>query len=120
MGYIKKYGRVILILGVFLIFYLVMFSLFNYYQILKMNSIMKINYVVIAIVMFIGGLMNGKKVEKKGYLEGLKLGAIVIGVMFIFNLLFYRVFSLSLVVYYILILISSTLGSMIGINLLKK
>lgn len=63
------------------------------------------------------GLQYGKKATSKGYLEGLKIGASLIFILIVINLLFYRTgFSLERFVYYIVLILSSTCGSMIGIN----
>jgi putative membrane protein (TIGR04086 family) len=72
------------------------------------------------VLTFILGIINGKKASKKGYLEGLKLGSIIILILLIFNLIFIRKFSLNTFVYYLVIIASTTIGSMIGINLRKS
>ena len=69
---------------------------------------------------FIFGIMNGKTSVKKGYIEGLKLGGLIILILMILNLIFYRKFSLNIFIYYLIIIASSTFGSVIGINLGKK
>lgn len=63
------------------------------------------------------GIGIGRKSSKKGYLEGLKLGGIIILSLLLINLLFIRTFSLSILMYYLIILASSIIGSMIGINI---
>lgn len=113
----KKYLKPTLVfLGIFA-FYLVTLLILNYTGLVKLDSIVKINFVVMSIMTLFLGIIEGKKTSKKGYLEGLKLGSIVICILFLLNLMFYRYFSVYLLLYYLVIIASSTIGSMIGINL---
>lgn len=105
-----------LIIGSMLLYILILSGL-HYIGVIKLSSIVKINFVVIASIMFAGGLLLGKKATKKGYLEGLKLGSIFLVIIFLLNVIFYRHFDLYVVLYYLIILVGSTIGSMIGINL---
>ena len=68
-------------------------------------------------VMIIGGIYIGKNSDKKGFLEGMKIGIAVIIILFIFSYLaFDKSFSISSLFFYIIILISAILGSILGIN----
>ena len=120
MNYLKKYGKVILMWSIVIIVYLLLLTLLNYFQIIKFNNIIKINFIAIAIITFIFGIMTGKTSTKKGYIEGLKTGALIVILLFLLNLLFLRNFNLHIFIYYITIIISSTFGSMVGINLKRK
>ena len=99
------------------IIYLIILVALHYTGCLKLSSIVKINFVVMVLVSLIMGVKAGKKTSKKGYLEGLKLGLIMILILFVINIIFYRSFSLYLLFYYLVILVSTTMGSMIGINI---
>lgn len=63
---------------------------------------------------------NGRKASKKGYLEGLKLGGIIIAVFFIISLFSGNIISLSKVIYYLLLLLVSVVASSLGINMKKN
>lgn len=117
MDYLKKYGKTAIIIGGIVLLYISLLAVTHNLGILKLSSIGKINFVVMAISLFLGGFMRGKKASKKGYLEGLKLGGIVVGVLFIINILCYRHVDLYVFLYYIVLIVSSIIGSMIGINL---
>ena len=65
---------------------------------------------------FFLGFKNGKVSKNKGYLAGLKMGLGFIMILLIFNLIFVRSFKVSLLIYYLLLLMSSILGGMFGIN----
>ena len=65
--------------------------------------------------MFIGGYFVGKQSEKKGYLEGIKIGLVFILIIALITIISKK-FEFSALIYYLLIVISSTLGAMIGIQ----
>ena len=119
MEKLKKYTRITLIWLAVILIYVLLLSVLNYTQILKYKTVIKMNFIVVAIVTFVFGILTGKTSTKKGYLEGIKLGSLVSTILFILNLILYRTFSLSILLYYLVIITSSTVGSMIGINLKK-
>lgn len=117
MNYLKKIGiSVLWIIGSLLIStFLITFL--NYFNIIsdKIISIFKILIPIISL--FIGGYITGKRSKSKGWLEGLKLGFIFSILIIIFNFLaFDSSFKLKYLLFYLIIIISSILGSMIGIN----
>ena len=96
-------------------------TLFNYFNIIndKVISIFKILIPVISL--FIGGFYIGKKSNNKGYLEGLKLGTFFSIFLLIFNFLaLSNSFKLKYLLFYLIIIASSILGSVIGINIKSK
>lgn len=117
MNNLKKYVKPLLCLMTSLIVNVLAMALFHYMGVFKLASIGKINFVVMAILMFVEGLVMGKKTSKKGYLEGLKLGGFVVVSLFLLNIIFTRHFDLYVVLYYVVMMVSSVIGSMIGINL---
>lgn len=117
MNNLKKFGKPSLFIGTTLICYVLLLSLFHNLGILKLASLGKINFVAMSLFMFLLGFSRGKKASKKGYLEGLKIGGIAVAVLFLLNILFTRHFDLYVVLYYLVLLTSAVIGSMIGINL---
>ncbi len=66
---------------------------------------------------FIFGLKNGKKAINKGYLAGLKVGGLFLLVLIIISLFTSKnIFSLSTFIYYLVLILASTLGGSLGIN----
>ncbi len=66
---------------------------------------------------FIFGLKNGKKAINKGYLAGLKVGGLFLLVLIIISLFTSKnIFSLSTFIYYLVLMLASTLGGSLGIN----
>lgn len=121
MKYLKKLGMsFIYIIGSILILTFIT-TIFSYFNILndKITSIIKI--IIPVISMLIGGFYIGKRSSKKGFLEGLKLGSIFSIVLIIFNYLaFDNSFKFKYMLFYIILITSSILGSMIGINRKKQ
>lgn len=121
MKYLKNLGiSFIYIISTLLIFTLIT-TIFSYFNILndKVTSIVKI--IIPIISMFIGGFFIGKNSNKKGFLEGLKLGVIFSIILIIFNYLaFDYSFKIKYLLFYSILIISSIFGSMIGINRKKQ
>lgn len=112
-NYLIAIGYFLLVVAVFAI----ILTIFNYYDIVT-NKLFKVIKVLIpSLALFIGGYKVGNNANKKGYVEGIKLSLIVIVLLFMFSYLgFNASFSISLILYYIILIISSMLGAMIGIN----
>ena len=68
--------------------------------------------------MFISGFIVGKKSNKKGWLEGLKVGLLFFLILILSNILFIKDFSFKIIIYIFILILPSMVGSMIGI--LKK
>lgn len=117
---LKKYSKFLIIWTVSLMIYIFLLLTLNYTGLLKYSVIVKFNFIIIAIMSFILGVFMGKKTTKKGYLEGLKIGLIITIILFILNLIFYRSINLNTFVYYLIIVVGSIFGSMLGINLKRS
>lgn len=92
-------------------------TLFNYFNIINNTSIFKILIPIIST--FIGGLVIGVKSNKKGFIEGIKLGIIFVLMLLILNIVLSK-FSLKSLLYYLILITTTSLGSMIGINIKKS
>lgn len=117
MKYLKNLGMSFLyIIGTILVLTFIV-TIFSYFNIMndKVTSIFKIIIPIVALL--IGGFYIGKRSTKKGFLEGLKLGFIFSLLLIIFNYLaFDNSFKLKYLLFYLILIITSILGSMIGIN----
>ena len=116
MTYLKNFSKSLLfIIGSFLILIL-LFTILNYFNIIN-NKILNISKIIIPLfAQALGGFIIGKNTIKNGWFEGLKLGMFCILIVLLFNLfLKYSINSKDLI-FYILMLISTILGSMFGIN----
>lgn len=94
----------------------IIITLLNYFGILSSTPLKIISIITIILSLFIGGYLTGRKANKKGYLEGIKFGLIMIVIILILNLLIFKnEFNLINILYYISLLFSSMIGGMFGI-----
>lgn len=103
----------------FLFGYVFILMFLNYTKLFTYYTIVKFNYICVSIILLIFGILTGRNCDKKGYIEGIKLGSIISIALLILNIIFLRTFTLKIFLYYLLIIISFTIGSIIGINLKK-
>ena len=74
MKTIKKYGKTILWFTIIILLLSLIFSLFNLGGLMNFNTT-SILFIILMIILFlIIGYQFGKKADKKGYIEGLKIG----------------------------------------------
>ena len=114
---LKSYFKVILIGLLFMIVFAFLLSILEYFNLFygKVSEVSM--FIYMAILFFIIGFLVGKKATHKGYLEGIKISLSLIFILIVINVLFYQTgFSLERTIYYFILILSSTLGSMIGIN----
>ncbi len=91
-------------------------TIFSYFDILS-TSVLKILKIIVSIIAtFAGGFMIGKNSDKKGYLEGIKLGIIYVIIIFLLSILGFSNFKWSNLLFYLIIILSTMLGAMFGIN----
>ena len=93
-------------------------TLINYFNIFNGNIILIIRFIIPMIGMIISGYRLGKSSDKKGYLEGIKLGSIII-LIFMFLVIILDKFEVKSVFYYLILLLTSIVSSMVGINMKK-
>lgn len=92
-------------------------TVLNYFNIFNEVALNISKIITIIVSLIIGGFLIGKKSQNKGWLSGLKLGIVFIVFILIFNFLALNyAFKLHDLIYFFIILVSTILGSMIGIN----
>ena len=113
----KKLGiSLIYIITILLVLTLIL-TIFNYFNIISNTSIFKILIPIIST--FIGGLIIGIKSNKRGFKEGLKLGSIFIFILLVLDIVLFK-FQFKSIIYYLILITTTSLGSMIGINIKKS
>ena len=90
-------------------------TLINYFDILGNNVVSIMKFIIPLLIMFANSYRLGNMSDKLGYLEGLKFGGIVIFI-FVIMVIILDKFSLRSILYYGILLLTSVMGSMIGIN----
>lgn len=116
MENLKKYGKNILItFGLILGFSLIL-NIMNYFDLLGTNlyKVLLMAFVIISIIPT--SFMMGKTSKDKGYLTGIKFGTIIVFLFLFMSVIMDKQLSLASFIYYLVIVITSSLGSMIGIN----
>lgn len=96
-------------------------TVFNYFNLMCSGVTSAIKFIVPVGSLFVTSLLLGKKTKKRGILEGLKFGCIFIFIILVLNnLILMNSFEVKILIYYVILLVSAMLGSMIGINLKKS
>ena len=116
MDLIKKYGKTLIIMLIFILFFLLFSTILNYSNMISRSTLSIFKISISFISFFIGGFIMGTKSNKKGWLEGFKIGSIMVLLLIIINILFIHSFHFKYLLYYIILISSSILGSIIGIN----
>lgn len=121
MKQMKFYGKqMIQFIGSTLIF-TILLSIFQYmgWMSSKFSHILSLMFILL--LCFILGIFSGKNATNKGYIEGLKIsGFIILFLLFLQVIFFQSGFPIQRILYYVLIIISTIIGAMIGINKKKK
>ena len=96
-------------------------NIFNYFDLISQEVYKTFLIILVAISIFISSFLLGKSSKKKGYLEGIKFGVISVLLMFVISYLaFDSNISISSLIYYLILIISSSIGAMFGINKKKE
>lgn len=115
--FIIKYLKSLLYILISIIAFGLFITILNYFNIISTNTCKYFKIISIIISFIIGGLYIGKRSSTKGYLEGLKISLSAIAILILLNYLgFDKSFSFKSIIFYIIIIISSVLGSITGIN----
>jgi len=113
MNTFYKYVKSLIVFLSSIIIIPIFLTIFNLLK-LKTNRIMII--IIGAILMFILGIVMGRKSISKGYLNGLLLSVISILILLIVSLIFRFPLNINTLIYYIILILATIVGSMLGIN----
>lgn len=120
MEKVKKYSMLALkFLGLFLIGSFIL-SVFNYFF-MSSKSIYIIGLIFLIILFLIFSFKEARISSSRGIITGLKVGLFLNTILIFINLiLFQSSFKFLRLIYYIILLFSSLLGSIIGVNTKKE
>lgn len=117
---LKEYGILALQFLLFLLGGSILISV-GYYFLFSSKVVMALGTVYLLLIFLIFGFKSGKKTEAKGFIAGLKIGFFFLLLLLLVNLLFYRSgFTFLRFIYYFILLFSSVIGAMAGINSKKE
>ncbi|MGN1378955.1 MAG: hypothetical protein ACI4XR_00945 [Bacilli bacterium] len=120
---IKKYLKTLKYLGLFILtetflaFFLGLINLFG----VSSYITNLLSFLFNIALFFILSFKKGKTTNKKGYLEGLINGLILVLCLFIFTLIFFiKNISIYTILYYIILISTSIIASILGKNTKKE
>ena len=116
MEIIKKYSFRFLYTILSIVISLLLITTLYHFNIISSNIYQTLKLIVLLVNILISGIILGKKATSKGYLEGIKLGIFMILLCFLITLVTGQELKIRLLLYDSMILITSILGGMIGIN----
>lgn len=94
-----------------------LFTLLNYFNIINYNITKIISITSLYIILLITGYLIGIKRKEKGYLIGIKYGSLFMVIILLINLIIFKnKFNLINILYYLSIILFSTIGSILGVN----
>lgn len=115
-NYLKKMKKPAFLTLSVLLFALI-FTVLEYTLLISEKTGNLVLTAIVLVSLFLFGVKIGKGKEEKGYLEGLKLGGIIVGCFLICSFILGKnPFCFTTLLYYLLIVLSTTLGAMLGIN----
>lgn len=116
---IKRFLKGLLFFFISLFIFLLIIHTFYYLDIFNNNIMKYLKIIIVLISSIISGFYIGYNSLNKGYLNGIKFSLIIILIFFISNL-FIDKFKFITLIYYLIIVITIIIGSMIGINKKKN
>ncbi len=115
----KKYKDLLKIIGKFFIslfIYLIIITIFAYFNIISYNVVSVLSFIFMILLFLISGFKTGKISEKKGFISGLFIGIVITFILLLLSLIFKSFPTLKSLLYFFILIISSVIGGMIGIN----
>lgn len=116
MEIIKKYSFRFLYTILSIIISLLLITTLYHFNIISSNIYQTLKLIILLVNILISGIILGKKATSKGYLEGIKLGIFIILLCLLITLVTGQELKIRILLYDSMILITSILGGMIGIN----
>ncbi len=89
-----------------------------YFDIISINGMKYFKLIIVLLSSFLGGFKIGMYSNQKGYIKGIIFGSIL-SILFFIVTIFTKNFKITTLLYYFILIIITTIGSMIGIFLKK-
>lgn len=116
MNYLKKIGISTLYTISLILILTIILTIFNYFGLISTGISSIFEILIPSISFFIGGFQIGKRSKQKGWLEGIKFSGVLFLIFILLNLILRNNLAIRYILYYIILMSLSTLGSIIGIN----
>lgn len=111
----KKLLNSLLITTIIFFSSIIILTIINYFNIINYKVLNIIKLFIPIISIFLGALNIGKKSLKNGWLQGIKLSTII-SIILIITTFILKKFKAEYLIYILVLTITGSLGSMIGIN----
>lgn len=119
MSNLKKYLFSFLITCLSIILTFLLATTLYYFNIISPSTYNILKLIFLLLSLFVNSFVLGKNALKKGYLEGLKLSIPLI-LLFLIITLFNQSFTFKNLLYYLILIITASFGSMVGISRKKE
>lgn len=118
----KKHLKQLKILKFLLIFiiYNLLITLLSYFYIIPYSKTYIVLFILNNFLIFLIGTLNGKRLTNKAYMKGILFGCTIVSILSLINLIFIREFTFNTFIYYLVIVISSTISHIFGINIKRN
>ena len=103
-----------------LLAYLLIFTTLNYLNLISYKTLCIISFIFTIILFFLNGFTIALKAKNKGYISGLIIGLITITIFLILAFILKTNPKVNSLIYFLILILSSTFGGMIGINYKKN
>lgn len=117
---IRKYLESFILFLISILTSSIITTILSYFNIINSKTSNIIEIVLFIVSIIISSIYLGKKSDQKGYLEGLKLGIIIILFLALFNLGFVQNFGIAQIFFYLMAIVVPIVGAIIGINSKKR
>lgn len=109
-------------IGFYALFLILIIFLCSLLNLIGVNSTITnlILFIFNVSLFLIYGFKNGIKSKEKGFLAGMKIASLLLLILICSNLALTRNFSISTIIYYIVLLLTGTFGGMLGISKKKE
>lgn len=115
MKYLKIFSRSLLYISVSILLFTMIITILSYFNIISEKTSNFFLMIFSSISLIIGGFILGKSTKSKRWLEGLKLGFSVTILFILFSILILKYhFKISNFIYYVILIISCMVGSILG------
>lgn len=115
MKYLKKLLKTIIYTFIFFTVFTLLLTTFNYFNIINYQTLAIGKIIIPILSLGFNGLLMGKKANKNGWLEGLKISLIIVLFLIIITAILGE-FSPKKLTFYLILIISGIFGSILGIN----
>mgnify|MGYP004531731137 FL=1 len=120
MNYLKKIGKYFLSSLISILILSFLLSFLYYFNVISSSIYNIFKMIIIVLPLFINSLLLGKESSKYGLMEGIKLGALFLVFILVLQAITKTSINIKSFIYYVIILLTTGLGAVIGINNQEK